>query len=287
MAERIVTGTDITLANGSNTNTQIGTKETFLDRNAKLIPSDETTTAITNMNWVAGHHTVIDLKHLYKIPDFILSQSCYADKVSKKGKDAIGQLWYVETDNSGEGTKGYYMLVNWDNRGKFETHSTDNPGWSKTNLKSLINEDGVSSTQYMNKDNVYDNIHSITVDGSDNHTYTGWTQKYKYTPDAKNVAFSYSHYTGNDSSINIPVLNSGTTIIHDATHSGTGDAKLAGVVTADQYNSIMNRLKKLEEEVIWRSGLEANGATYLWSGTLSQFNSLKSKPSNTTFIITN
>ena len=282
MAERILTGTDIILANGSNTNTKIGQKETFLDRNAKLIPSDETTTAITNMNWIAGHHTVKDLTSLYKIPDFILSQSCYADKVSKNGKDAIGQLWYVE-----EGTeKGYYMLINWDNR-RYAS------GWSKTNIKSLINEDGASSTQYMNKDNVYDNIHSITVDGSDNHTYTGWTQKYKYTPEASKVTFSYSHYTGNDSSISIPVLNSGTTIIHDADHSGSGNATLAGVVTADQYNSIMNRLKKLEEEVIWRSRIGVNGtnvlngATYLWSGTLAQFNSLKSKPSDTTFIITN
>lgn len=282
MAERIVTGTDITLANGSNTNTQIGTKETFLDRNAKLIPSDETTTAITNMNWIAGHHTVKDLEHLYKIPDFILSQSCYADKVSKNGKDAIGQLWYVENDPG----KGYYMLIKWDNR-----HNA--AGWSKTNIKSLINEDGASSTQYMNKDNVYDNIHSITVDGSDNHTYTGWTQKFNYTHSGSNVAFSYSHYTGKDSSINIPVLNSGTTIKHDKDNNGVGNAELAGIVTADQYNSIMNRLKKLEEEVIWRSRIGVNGtnvlngATYLWSGTLAQFNSLKSKPSNTTFIISN
>lgn len=282
MAERIVTGTDITLANGSNTNTQIGTKETFLDRNAKLIPSDETTTAITNMNWIAGHHTVKDLEHLYKIPDFILSQSCYADKVSKNGKDAIGQLWYVENDPG----KGYYMLIKWDNR-----HNA--AGWSKTNIKSLINEDGNSSTQYMNKDNVYDNIHSITVDGSDTHTYTGWTQKFNYTPSGSNVAFSYSHYTGKDSSINIPVLNSGTTIKHDKDNNGVGNAELAGIVTADQYNSIMNRLKKLEEEVIWRSRIGVNGtnvlneATYLWSGTLAQFNSLKSKPSNTTFIISN
>ena len=282
MAERILTGTDIALANGSNTNTQIGQKETFLDRNAKLIPSDETTTAITNMNWIAGHHTVKDLTSLYKVPDFILSQSCYADKVSKNGIDAIGQLWYVE-----EGTgKGYYMLINWGNR-------RNAGGWSKTNIKSLINEDGKSSTQYMNKDNVYDNIHSITVDGSDNHTYTGWTQKYKYTPDAKDVTFSYSHYTGNDSSIKIPVLNDGTTITHTSTSNGAGNATLAGVVTADQYNSIMNRLKKLEEEVIWRSRIGVNGtnvlngATYLWSGTLGQFNSLKSKPSDTTFIITN
>ena len=61
----------------------------------------------------------------------------------------------------------------------------------------------------------------------------------------------------------------------------------------DQYNSIMNRLKKLEEEVIWRSRIGVNGtnvlnkATYLWTGTLSEFNSLESKPEDTTFIITN
>lgn len=276
MAERIVTGTDITLANGSNTNTQIGTKETFLDRNAKLIPSDETTTAITNMNWIAGHHTVKDLEHLYKIPDFILSQSCYADKVSKNGKDAIGQLWYVENDHvENDPEKGYYMLIKWDNR-----HNA--AGWSKTNIKSLINEDGNSSTQYMNKDNVYDNIHSITVDGSDNHTYTGWTQGFKYTNNASTVTLSYTHYTGNDSSINIPVLNNGNTI-----NQGSADASKAGIVTADQYNKIVSRLTYLEKWCMWQSGLPNNKSTYIWSGTLAQFNSLTSKPENTTFIISN
>lgn len=271
MAERIVTGTDITLANGSNTNTQIGAKETFLDRNAKLIPSDETTTAITNMNWIAGHHTVIDLEHLYKIPDFILSQSCYADKVSKNGKDAIGQLWYVENDPG----KGYYMLINWD-------HRHDAAGWSKTNIKSLINENGASTNQYMNKDNVYDNIHSITVDGSDNHTYTGWTQGFKYTNNASTVTLSYTHYAGNNSSINIPVLNDGNTI-----NQGSANASKAGIVTADQYNKIVSRLTYLEKWCMWQSGLPNNKSTYIWSGTLAQFNSLSSKPENTTFIISN
>ena len=276
MAERIVTGTDITLANGSNTNTKIGEKETFLDRNAKLIPSDETSTAITNMNWIAGHHTVIDLDHLYKIPDFILSQSCYADKVSENGKDAIGQLWYVENDpEKGDPEKGYYMLINWDNR-----HAA--AGWSKTNIKSLINENGASSTQYMNKDNVYDNIHSITVDGSDNHTYTGWTQGFKYTNNASTVTLSYTHYTGNNSSINIPVLNDGNTI-----NQGSANASKAGIVTADQYNKIVSRLTYLEKWCMWQSGLPNNKSTYIWSGTLAQFNSLTSKPENTTFIISN
>ena len=297
MAERIVTGTDVTLANGSNTNTQIGTKETFLDRNAKLIPSDETTTAITNMNWIAGHHTVKDLEHLYKIPDFILSQSCYADKVSRNGKDAIGQLWYVEDDRIKDvPEKGYYMLVNWDNRNKIETHNTKNPGWSKTNIKSLINEYGGSSTQYLNVNqdpkkqyDEYDNIHSITIDGSGNHTYTGWTQDYKFVPSVDGVKFSYSHCGGKeDSSINIPVLT---------INPEHPDTNKAGIVTVDQYNSIMERLKNLENRVMWRSGIYVengvqkddglNKATYLWTGTLDEFNLLTSKPENTTFIISN
>lgn len=297
MVERILTGTDITLAPGSNTNTQIGQKETFLDRNAKLIPSDETTTAITNMNWIAGHHTVKDLEYLYKIPDFILSQSCYADKVSRNGKDAIGQLWYVEDDRIKDvPEKGYYMLVNWDNRNKIETHNTKNPGWSKTNIKSLINEYGGSSTQYLNVNqdpkkqyDEYDNIHSITIDGSGNHTYTGWTQDYKFVPSVDGVKFSYSHCGGKeDSSINIPVLT---------INPEHPDTNKAGIVTVDQYNSIMERLKNLENRVMWRSGIYVengvqkddglNKATYLWTGTLDEFNLLTSKPENTTFIISN
>ena len=65
------------------------------------------------------------------------------------------------------------------------------------------------------------------------------------------------------------------------------------ISVTDQYNSIMNRLKKLEEEVIWRSRIGVNGtnvlnkATYLWTGTLNEFNLLESKPADTTFIITN
>ena len=147
---------------------------------------------------------------------------------------------------------------------------------------SLINENGASSTQYMNKDNVYDNIHSITVDGSDNYTYTGWTQGFKYTNNASTVTLSYTHYTGNDSSINIPVLNDGNTI-----NQGSANASKAGIVTADQYNKIVSRLTYLENRCMWQSGLPNNKSTYIWSGTLAQFNSLASKPENTTFIISN
>lgn len=290
---------DIKKINGTS-GTIVGKEETFLDRNAKLVPSDETTTAITNMNWVAGHHTVKSLNDLYKIPKFILSQECYADK-SGKGSDAIGQLWYVEDKPE----RGYYMLVNWDNSGNFKTHDTDKPGWSKTNIKSLINEDGNRSTQYLNvnsnpnnkidpskpeeKYDKYDNIHSITIDGSGNHTYTGWTQDYKFVPSVDGVKFSYSHCGGKeDSSINIPVLT---------INPEQPDTNKAGIVTVDQYNSIMERLKNLENRVMWRSGIYVengvqkddglNKATYLWTGTLGEFNLLTSKPENTTFIISN
>lgn len=139
-----------------------------------------------------------------------------------------------------------------------------------------------------------DNLHSFHINTDGTIGYTGWTQGFKYTNNASTVTLSYTHYGDKpDSSINIPVLNSGNTITHTSTSDGSGGATLAGIVTADQYNSIMNRLKKLEEEVIWRSRIGVNGtnvlnrATYLWSGTLAQFNSLTSKPSNTTFIISN
>ena len=238
MARKIPTNGNVVGANGTNTNTYIGEKETFLDRNAKLIPSDETTTALTNMNWIAGHHTVDSLNNLYQIPDFILSQECYADKIGN-GADAIGQLWYVENE------KCIYMLINWDNRRKAT-------GWSKTNLKSLIDPSGNSSTQYINnKNHQYDNLSELTIDGAGNFTYTGWTQQWKYTCTASTVTLSYSHHTGSDSSINVPVLNNGTTITHTSTdtNNGKGNAEKAGIVTASQYNSIMDRLKKLEEEV--------------------------------------
>lgn len=280
MVRRIPTNGSVVGADGTNTSTYIGAKETFLDRNAKLIPSDESTTAITNMNWIAGHHTVNTLENLYKIPDFILSQECYADKVGN-GADALGQLWYVEHENC------LYMLVNWKQR-------RNSDGWSKTNIKSLKDPSGKSQMQYINNNShQYDNLSEITVDGAGNFTYTAWTQGFNYTNTASTVTLSYTHHTGSDSSINIPVLNDGTTIKHTSASNGSGNSTKAGIITADQYNSLIDRLKKLEEEVVWRSRLGVNGTnvlngtTYLWTGTLSQFNSLNSKPADTTFIITN
>lgn len=268
MARRIPTSGNVPGALGTNTNTYIGVKETFLDRNAKLIPSDETTTALTNMNWIAGHHTVSDLTALYNIPDFILSQETYADKIGN-GMDALGQLWYVESESC------IYMLINWNNR-------KNSNGWSKTNVKSIKDPNGKDTTQYCNKDNVYDNLHNLTLKGDNTISYTGWTQGFKYTNNANTVTLSYTHYVGSDSSINIPVLNNGTTI-----NQTGGNASTAGVMTADQYNKLVDRITKLEKECIWKSALAGNGSTYLWSGSLSDFNALTSKPTNTTFIITN
>lgn len=127
-----------------------------------------------------------------------------------------------------------------------------------------------------------DNLHSFHINTDGTIGYTGWTQGFKYTNNASTVTLSYTHYTGNDSSINIPVLNDGNTI-----NQGSANASKAGIVTADQYNKIVSRLTYLEKWCMWQSGLPNNKSTYIWSGTLAQFNSLTSKPSNTTFIISN
>ena len=55
----------------------------------------------------------------------------------------------------------------------------------------------------------------------------------------------------------------------------------------DKFNNIFSRLTYLEKWCMWQSGLPNNKSTYIWSGTLAQFNSLTSKPENTTFIISN
>ena len=55
----------------------------------------------------------------------------------------------------------------------------------------------------------------------------------------------------------------------------------------DKFNNIFPRLAYLEKWCMWQSGLPNNKSTYIWSGTLAQFNSLSSKPENTTFIISN
>ena len=127
-----------------------------------------------------------------------------------------------------------------------------------------------------------DNLHSFHINTDGTIGYTGWTQGFKYTNNASTVTLSYTHYTGNDSSINIPVLNDGNTI-----NQGSANASKAGIVTADQYNKIVSRLTYLEKWCMWQSGLPNNKSTYIWSGTLAQFNSLTSKPENTTFIISN
>ena len=130
-----------------------------------------------------------------------------------------------------------------------------------------------------------DNLHSFHINTDGTIAYTGWTQGFKYTNNASTVTLSYTHYTGNDSSINIPVLNNGTTINQE-----TANADKAGIVTADQYNKIVSRLTYLEKWCIWQSGLANNKSTYVWSGTLAEFNNLNKDDKNfakTTFIITN
>lgn len=150
-------------------------------------------------------------------------------------------------------------------------------------IKGFTYDDGNTHEYKFNENHTKgDNLHSFHINTDGTIGYTGWTQGFKYTNNASTVTLSYTHYTGNDSSINIPVLNNGNTI-----NQGSANASKAGIVTADQYNKIVSRLTYLEKWCMWQSGLPNNKSTYIWSGTLAQFNSLTSKPENTTFIISN
>ena len=200
MARRIPNNGSVSGTIPNGVNTYIGANETFLDRNAKLIPSDETTMALTNMNWIAGHHTVNTLDNLYNIPDFILSQECYADKVGN-GADALGQLWYVEDASA------IYMLVNWNERRNIN-------GWSKTNIRSVIGPDGKVNVSYFNtnsdeycktygpiKEKSTEWITSITMYGDGTYTYS---------TDGLHFVKSNSTYTysSNDSTSTFNVIDS-------------------------------------------------------------------------------
>ena len=135
------------------TNTNIGTKETFLDRNAKLIPSDETTMALTNAKWIAGHHTVATTNDLYNIYPFILNPAYYAGVDEDVNHiQTIGQLWYVVSD------KAFYQLIDWNNRGNAN-------GWSKTNIKAINNPNGSNNEQHIGPNDFITKV-SITGDGT-------------------------------------------------------------------------------------------------------------------------
>lgn len=252
----------------TGTNTTIGNKETFLDRNAKLIPSDETTTALTNAKWIAGHHEVANLNSLYKVYNFILSPSFYAggsDNDVTQGADAVGQLWYVRDQ------KAYYQLIDWSHRGEAS-------GWSKTNIKAANGPGGASNTQYANTNGSKgDCIKDLTLTGDGTLTYNAWNLNMDNDQLSTGVRLKYtkSDGTANTALTTIPLVNE--------------TKKTSGVISSEQYKSLLDRITYLETWTIWKArvGTDTNTSTYLWSGTLENFNKLKSKPTDTTFIVTN
>ena len=151
-------------------------------------------------------------------------------------------------------------------------------------IKGFTTSDGNTHQYTFNENHTKgDNIHSFHLNTNGTISYTGWTQQFHYTNDATNVSLSYTHYTGNNSTIYIPKLNDGTTL--NQVDQPTGNK--AGIMTAAQYNDLIKRITLLEKRCIWKSTLTNNKSTYLWSGTLTDFNNLSSYPENTTFIITN
>ena len=278
MARRIPTNGNVIGAIASKTNTYIGSKETFLDNNAKLIPSDETTMALTNMNWIAGHHTVSNLEALYAIPDFILSQECYADQIGN-GADAVGQLWYVEDENR------TYQLVNWKKR-------RTSYGWSLTNLQSVTGPDGKIVVSYFNtnsndyikaygdiKEKSTDWITSVTMYGDGTYTYTTdgihlnkTTSTYTYSIDDSTSTFNVIDEIKYDPSKDAPhqiSYNVKTVkVLSQKHHGGTFEGDFLTSATLSSIGTLTGTNGKFTNETI-------NNTKFVVPKTLESINNIK------------
>lgn len=84
---------------------------------------------------ISGHKTVKELNDLYEIPDAILSET-----VNNTDNDAIGQLWFVISENK------FYQLINWENRKSLS-------GWEifegkiKNSIPTFSSEDDVPTSE--------------------------------------------------------------------------------------------------------------------------------------------
>lgn len=163
----------------------IGSKEGYLDRNAKLVPSDPSTMALTSAAWVAGHHTVENKDNLLSIKAFTLSPSTYGTYISG-GEDAVGQLWYVKSENA------FYQLINWDNRSKAE-------GWAKTNIKATKGTDGSQTSETTSTAAGW--LTGITVNGDG--TLSNSNARFEVSKDDD----IEKTYTDSESQFTIPVIS--------------------------------------------------------------------------------
>lgn len=309
------------IADGTNTN--IGLKETFLDRNAKLIPSDENTMALTNAKWIAGHHTVETLNDLYNIKPFILNPKYYAGTDEDDNHvETIGQIWYVVDE------KAFYQLIDWDKR------NTED-GWSKTNIKAITGTDGKNNEQHIGPADFITKV-SIDGDGTLNGT-TGTFQNEQTNNIGKLTSYGESHtinysksqvltyvyidnkgklwteassltqpinginITGTDSSVTLSyeyitgdeTTNQGKhTVIENNLPIATRNA--AGIVTSSTYTYFENAYtyhnaayQWINENALKRSPLPGNEIEYIWAGTQDNYNALGDVSTYTTtlFII--
>lgn len=75
--------------------------------------------------------------------------------------------------------------------------------------------------------------------------------------------------------------------LKSSTGGSTSDITTQINTLQESIKNLQTQLSTLDTSVIKKSTQTGNNASYLWAGTLDQFNRLDSKPSDTTFIITN
>lgn len=222
---------------------------------------------VTDSVMISGHRVVKEFEDLYEIPEEILS-SKKSNSGTSDGSDAVGQLWYVEEEGV------YYQLVAWADHDK-ET------GWSRTNIRAnkVVSDDLRDFTQYANTDGSKgDCIRDLEIRGDGTLSYTAWNLNMTNNPTAGGVELKYTK--SDDKTVKT------LTTIPNVSEAAT----TSGVISSAQYKSLLDRIAYLETWTIWKArvGTDTNTSTYLWSGSLADFNALGSdKPTDTTFIVTN
>jgi hypothetical protein len=136
--------------------------------------------------------------------------------------------------------------------------------------KNTTGTDAIGQLWYVQEDKKFYRL----KDYSNHDNVNGWEESI--------LSLSMSDYTADKSSSSgdiINVANRVSTLENAYTYQ-----KSAYSWTQDQITSIQTTLNTLVNNVLFRSTSGTN--TYLWTGTLAEFNALTTKASNTTFIIT-
>ena len=234
---------------------------------------------VTDAILVSGHRTVKALEDLYSIPTQILSSNKSNKNTSTTGweKDAVGQIWYVQDvnkDKNGIYKGGYYRLVDLSKKSTAQ-------GWEE--MKILTNSEyvtlstssgGAASTEIVK--NLQSKVDELNGDLS-NHINDYNTLNEKVTNLSSNV----------NTHINTSYENLNATVKELKTSYNNLETTVNEIIK--KISELTAKYNDVSDKAILKSTVAGNKATYIWTGSLTDFNNIpeEKKTEGTTFIITN